>query len=1076
MTTMGTDRPDVGKVLSGLKDFQRDSVDYIFQRLYLDSDRVSRFLIADEVGLGKTLVARGVIAKAIDHLWDDIDRIDVVYICSNQEIARQNIDRLNITDKQEFKHASRATLLPIKIQKLRTNKMNFVSLTPGTSFNLHSQTGWVWERVVLFNMLREAWQVPEGPLMNVMRADVMKKNWLGNVRWFKTSEQIDPELQAAFTHELDNQPALRQSYDQLAEAIGSRRTNIPAESRWRRNAFIVALRRLLARSSLSALEPDLVILDEFQRFKYLLEEENEFAMLARELFDFPDAKIMLLSATPYKMYTLQGEPDENHYEDFERTVKFLLNGRKEDIGNLKGSINAYRKGLLRLGKDDDSRNNLLDAKSMIEGVLRKVMVRTERLAVTADRNGMLREQFLPADNITPQDLCSFVYLDKIAQEIQAGDQVEYWKSSSYQLNLMETYKLKRRFEDICTRNPGGIFELLQDAQGNLLQWETIQQYQQIDPGNARLRALSKQNLDSGNWRLLWLPACLPYYHPDGPYTDLKSDGETKSLIFSAWRVVPKVISVLISYEAERRMLGADHDIEYSDLTRKRSPLLRFALSQGRLTGMSVFTLIYPCQKLMRDLDPLTIAKEILDSKLVSLSSIRQHAMVKVKKLLERIIPDETEDTSGPEDERWYWAALIMLDKVHYPDSTSTWLDAIEDELDWKNMLKTGSEEDQESRFADHVRELVSAYKDSSELRLGRPPMDLAEVLTDIAIAGPAVTALRALMRCVGVNKASPAFLAAAAQVGLGFRTLFNQPDAIMMLQNTYPEKPYWNKVLQYCADGNLQAVLDEYDHVLLESLGLVGHDPGEAALKMAFEMRTALSIRSPSLRFDEIVLEEPSEIQLVKRGIRCRYALRFGVEKNEAYDGGSRDTDVRVAFNSPFRPFILATTSVGQEGLDFHQYCHRVVHWNLPSNPVDLEQREGRVHRYKGHVIRRNLADKYGFETVNQPDGDLTDPWRQIFEQASSDRPEGSSELIPFWVVDHGRYAIERQVPILPLSREVGHYERLKKSLVAYRSVIGQPRQEELLTYLQSQLTLEELREISSELSIDLSPPRNNVV
>ena len=129
MTTIGTARPDVGSVLNGLKDFQRDSVEYIFKRLYTDSDQVSRFLVADEVGLGKTLVARGIIAKAIDHLWDTIDRIDVIYICSNQDIARQNIDRLNITDEREFQHASRATLLPIKIQKLRSNKLNFVGLS-----------------------------------------------------------------------------------------------------------------------------------------------------------------------------------------------------------------------------------------------------------------------------------------------------------------------------------------------------------------------------------------------------------------------------------------------------------------------------------------------------------------------------------------------------------------------------------------------------------------------------------------------------------------------------------------------------------------------------------------------------------------------------------------------------------------------------------------------------------------------------------------------------------------------------------------------------------------------------------
>jgi len=1076
MTTIGTDRPDIEKVLSRLKDFQQDSVEYVFQRLYLDSDRVSRFLIADEVGLGKTLIARGVIAKAIDHLWDDIDRIDVIYICSNQDIARQNIDRLNITDEREFQHASRATLLPIKIQKLRSNKMNFVSLTPGTSFNLRSQTGWAWERVVLFNMLRDAWQVPEGTLMNVMRADVKKKNWRDKVRWFKYSEQIDPELQEAFINELNNRPDLREKYDQIADAIGSRRKHIPAEIRWERNAFIVALRRLLARSSLSALEPDLVILDEFQRFKYLLEEENEFALLARELFDFPDAKILLLSATPYKMYTLHGEPDENHYQDFERTVKFLLNGQEEEVSVLQGAINAYRTGLFRLGRDADSRRRLLEAKTTVERVLRKVMVRTERLAVTADRNGMLREHFSSVDKIDPQDFCSFVYLDKIAQEIQAGDQVEYWKSSSYQLNLMENYKLKRRFEDVCSNDSDRIFKLLLDARKYFLDWESIQKYKQIDPGNARLRALSEQNLDSGNWRLLWLPACLPYYYSEGPFRDLEPQGETKTLIFSAWRVVPKVITVLLSYEAERRMLGIEHDLQYSELTSSRRPLLRFTLSQGRLTGMSVFTLIYPCQTFVRELDPLAIAKEISGGGVSSLFYLRQYIGLRIKKLLEQILPDQSEVTSGPVDERWYWAAMILLDRYYHPESTSAWFNSNENDLVWKDMLKAGSEDDQESRFADHVRELVSAYQDPSSLGLGRPPEDLAEVLTDIALASPAVAALRALMRCIGVEQALPSFLAAAAQVGLGFRTLFNQPDTIVMLQQFYPEGPYWNKVLNYCVDGNLQAVLDEYGHILQESLGLMDHDPVESALKMAEEMRTALSIRAPSLRFDEIVLEEENkDIQLVKRGIRCRYALRFGDERSESYEGGNRDTDVRVAFNSPFRPFILATTSVGQEGLDFHQYCHRVVHWNLPSNPVDLEQREGRVHRYKGHVIRRNLVEKYGFEAVYQPDSRLIDPWEQLFNRASSDRPAGLSELIPFWVFEQGRYCIERQVPILPLSREVGHYERLKKSLVAYRSVIGQPRQQELLAYLQSQLTSDELRDLSAEFTIDLSPPRNNV-
>jgi len=83
MTENHLERPDVQKKLEGLKDFQIDTVEYVFRRLYTDPDRTSKFLIADEVGLGKTLVARGLIAKAVDYLWDTVDRIDVVYICSN---------------------------------------------------------------------------------------------------------------------------------------------------------------------------------------------------------------------------------------------------------------------------------------------------------------------------------------------------------------------------------------------------------------------------------------------------------------------------------------------------------------------------------------------------------------------------------------------------------------------------------------------------------------------------------------------------------------------------------------------------------------------------------------------------------------------------------------------------------------------------------------------------------------------------------------------------------------------------------------------------------------------------------
>ena len=89
-------RPSVDASLKPLKPFQRRTVDHGFHRLFEAEDSTGRFLVADEVGLGKTLVARGIIARAIDHLWNDVDRIDIIYICSNGSIARANLPKLQV--------------------------------------------------------------------------------------------------------------------------------------------------------------------------------------------------------------------------------------------------------------------------------------------------------------------------------------------------------------------------------------------------------------------------------------------------------------------------------------------------------------------------------------------------------------------------------------------------------------------------------------------------------------------------------------------------------------------------------------------------------------------------------------------------------------------------------------------------------------------------------------------------------------------------------------------------------------------------------------------------------------------
>ena len=197
--------------------------------------------------------------------------------------------------------------------------------------------------------------------------------------------------------------------------------------------------------------------------------------------------------------------------------------------------------------------------------------------------------------------------------------------------------------------------------------------------------------------------------------------------------------------------------------------------------------------------------------------------------------------------------------------------------------------------------------------------------------------------------------------------------------------------------------------------------------------------------------------------MRSHFAVAFTKGDSRSDQDTDRKKTVRNAFNSPFRPFILASTSIGQEGLDFHYYCRRIVHWNLPSNPIDLEQREGRINRFKGLVIRQNVAKRYGGITFQD------EIWDELFSEAlRNEKTDNGSELIPFWGLTEtpDMLRIERIVPMYPLSRDIPAYERLIKILSLYRLTLGQARQEELLEFIFKNYAAEDLK----DLFINLSP------
>ena len=571
-----------------------------------------------------------------------------------------------------------------------------------------------------------------------------------------------------------------------------------------------------------------------------------------------------------------------------------------------------------------------------------------------------------------------------------------------------------------------------------------------------------------------------YYDTGSVYESAEAGGFTKRLIFSGWRVVPKVVSSLVSFEAERHAYANrehGYSTEYGGrggqrLTFRTSARTSTETRTGEASGtrraasMTTFLLVWPS---------LTLAELGDPRRLGSARTSRADAIATIARRIEAAVEPlaRPEHSGGAVDRRWYWAAPLLLDHQRHP-SVVKWLMSERSAQLWEGEKADGN-------FRAHLAE-ARAMVEYGRTALGRPPGDLYEVLAALALGGPAQCALRAVQAVVGLPADHANVLGAAVRIAEAFRSFFNAPEVTATVAASRAEQPdsgegvarYWQDVVGHSVDGSLQALLDEHAHVLRDWLGYVTLDGAEqrarAAKGIASKISEALRLRTSTLRVDiPRRSQHDNSIELEARRMRSRFAVAFGDQVLDE-GGQARVGAVSVAFNSPFWPFVLASTSVGQEGLDFHLWCHAVVHWNLPTNPVDLEQREGRVHRYKCHAVRRNIAEKLGPDLLGQgmPDGD---PWQTLFESAASERGPGDGEMVPYWVFHQGRAKIDRLVPVLPFSHESARLPRLRKSLAVYRLAFGQPRQDELVEFLGDRISPELLEGWLSKLRIDLSPP-----
>lgn len=1108
-----------------LKDFQRATVDYTMGQFF-DHNR-DKILIADEVGLGKTIVSRGIVSKMYEkhHAAFPEEPFNVIYICSNQAIAKQNIEKLNFLQGDASKNIvdyssndDRITALAYKPKEInREFNIRIKAFTPGTSFDQNTSSGRSDERVLLFRLVHE---YPE------------LKNFQSQLSWFfKNNKRMrddnwsnmvmdavmyDSDTEYTLEHNwsvrpirTEIKPIFRLKLEEKAKKKFIPRCykylNISEEISWidiivnlcsqgishndysKRNELkelLKSLRIILSESCSKYLNADLFILDEFQRYSKLLQtknQDNPGIELARQVLNKEDTKVLLLSATPFKPYTNDFDElhGESHYSEFRQLLKFLLQEKDAEFWNKYENDRKVFFNSIRRSKE--LRLNFTEAqlaKSSLEKIYRSCIARTERMLVSDQKDAMISSPPFKL-SLRAEDVKDFILFDKIVKHLNDNHKsrlsipLEYVKSCPYPLSFLTQYTHKKKLEKHYSED-AQLRSLVNKTRNGWLNIGKVKKYKPLYPGNAdaipnaKIRLLFKQTIDNNGWKYLWIPASVEYYPSQGPYAN--SRGYTKTLIFSAWKMVPRMVATMVSYEVERKSVGKvqtqskSRQPNYFEKKRYPYPLLTFKVKaeDASLQGMNNFMLSYPSIYLsdLYDSEQNLYAKQ-------TLLEIRAELKQKISERLKELNIFEIGEEGG-DWQKWSWYTILLLDTNHSKyENLKNWLSGnINDLVDVNSETEDTTEDTSGKRkHLDEIKRVIIDEEIPNVSKLNEDQFDkILEFAIDLCLGGSANAALRSFSK---VFKNREDYLEESYTVGTGFTSLFNKPESISIVQLMISSGDYYQRVLAYSIDGNIQSMMDEYFYLMKDSNSI------GTSVELAEAMANILSIRPSLLEVGSISELKKSEKnkakERTKNRLRSHFAMDFGQQKLTT--GASRQVNLREAFNSPFRPFVLASTSIGQEGLDFHFYSKKIIHWNLPNNPIDFEQREGRIHRFKGHVIRLNVAQKFKSHLMHDNKQLLWDQLFQIAENIERPKADFPCDLIPCWHIETDKSnSIERIVPLYPFSKDIEKYQNMLKVLAYYRLTFGQPRQDELIEAMSEAGLNENDKLLLNDLMLNLTP------
>jgi len=1004
------------KPLSKPKPFQEAAVNAALAAFANQAGR-RRFLVADEVGLGKTVVAKELARRLSD---DGRKPLVIYYIANGHAVSYQNKGRVvGFLDDQQRKDATSTPdrLSLIAVAKRPETPVLIYALTTTTSFpgaRARLTGGRMEERAFLKVLLEKTYPA----FARTLNPDLLRLS--ARSSWDTVVSDAQTKFQAA-------PPGLCQRFRvALATEFGSpvremldRATHGSADQSiapLKPTAFVGRLRRALAMATLRNQPPGLVILDEFQRYRQILDEKGSDPLLKALLApDDPSFRpaVLLLSATPYRLLATRWEEARGAlaHAQLMELIEFLAGPDvSEKAKRLFSEFgNRLREVAVRAERGCSTLSSQVTEaatfRDQLRNLLTPIMSRTERDSV-ATVDDQDRTQYLEATSL-PEDFQVYRHLVASFPEKLRYTALPYWSSVPLPAqSLGPRYAAWKR-------------ELIKPAPKRIRM--TRERRDKLDAPSAwpdaKLRALNEVTPP----RLLslpWVAPSLPWWPLGGGWKEHEKV-DPKLLMFSRFRVTPPSVAALISFGVEANGLLQKQG-GYGKAYRRR----RFKLAAIPGPVMAAF---HPSPWLIRHTDPLEKAGE-------TLGTIRQHVRRQILKALpEGILSRST--AKSRQSHRSIARTLAAIEKLAGDSALSA--------NGWNRAIDIGTDR--------AARSAVRKWRDAQPIdRLS--PRELSD-LVDYAIGAPGVALGRALLRH------DPSILQPAHYPKLvrlswhGLRAYLDNPVFLSSLKGSSAI----DQVMKAVVEGGLESVLDEHFWLRAQNLQ-------EGAAGLARDLHDALGLRAGSFSFHGV----GGSAQKIP--VRCHVAVPFGDAEADPAGGmgeatPARPDEVRRSFNTPFWPHVLATTSVGQEGLDFHAWCSQVVHWDLSSNPLDLEQREGRVLRYAGLVVRRKLASTLRDRVLNNPVPGNGSPWQRLQTHTEESMFEDASGLCPWWVL--GGAHIKRYVFRRPFGRDNVRFAQLREQRMMYRLALGQPNQEDFMEFLSR--GGKAAREVLQTLVLDLS-------